>query len=124
MEAEVVDAEFFEDFETSVSFVLCNFNSSFSCSSLLDCLNLLGNGGGMERVLIRGDGVLTWPDGSTGNVAWESSFLVKGRASGEELVTDGNDVVDTFDGLANNGSNCFSLLRDIALAFSFGLISG
>ena len=78
----------------------------------------------MERVLIRGEGILTWPDGSTGNVEWESSFFVKGRASREELVTEGDDVVDTFDGLANNGSNCFPLLRDIALAFSFGLISG
>ena len=76
------------------------------------------------RVLIRGKGVLIWPDGSTNNAEWESSFLVKGRASVEELVTEGDDVVDTFDGLANNGSNCFPLLRDITLAFSFGLISG
>ena len=60
---------------------------SFSCSSFLDCLNLLGNGGGMERVLIQGERIFTWPDGSTGNAEWESSFLVKGRALGEELVT-------------------------------------
>ena len=89
----------------------------------MDCLNLLRNGGGIERVLIRGEGVLTWPDGSTDNAEWESSFFVKRRASREKLVTEGDDVVDTFDGLANNGSNCFLLLRDIALAFSFELIS-
>ena len=95
---------------------------SFSYSFFLDCLNILGNNRGMERVLIRGEGVLTRLDGSTGNVEWESSFLAKGKDSGEGLVTECDDVVDTFDGLANNGSNCFPLLRDIALAFSFELI--
>ena len=90
----------------------------------MDCLNLLGNGEGMERILIQGEGVLTWLDRSTDNAKWESSFLVKGRGSGEELVTEYDDVVNTFDGLTNNGSNCFPLLRDIALAFSIGLISG
>ena len=78
----------------------------------------------MERVLIQGEGVLTWPNGSTGDVEWESSFLVKGRASEEGLVTECDDVVNAFDGLSNNGSNCFLLLRDIALVFSFGLIYG
>ena len=90
----------------------------------MDYLNLLGNSGGIEIALIRSEGLLPWLDGSTGNAEWESYFLVKGIASREGLVTECDAVVDTFDGLANNGSNCFPLLRDIALAFSFGLISG
>lgn len=88
-------------------------------------MNGLNNGNGwMVKVLSSGKMVLTSLDGYVGKAKWEESSLVKGRASVDGLAIGCDDVVDTLNGLANDGFNCFLIQRDIALSFSLGLILG
>ena len=68
--------------------------------------------------------VFTSLDGYIGRTKWEESSLVKGRALVDGLAIGCDDVVDTLNGLANDGFKCFLIQRDIALAFFLGLILG
>lgn len=67
------------------------YRISLSCSSFLDCLNLLGKGEGVAKDLPKEEGVLTLQDGLRGGGEVEVSSLVEEGAPLTGLTTSGNN---------------------------------